>query len=51
MKFSEHRLLHLWACGLRHIALQAVVNPQRVFELADTLEPMSEDLRRAFRGL
>jgi len=41
---SPERLLGLWARGLRQIALQAAVNPQRVFDLAETLEPMLDEL-------
>lgn len=42
---TDRELLELWARGLRQMALQAAVDPQRVFELAETLEPMLLDLQ------
>ena len=40
MQNRERRMLLLLHRGLTQIALLAVSDPQRVFELADTLEPM-----------
>lgn len=40
----EQRLLKLWQRAFTQIALYAAVDAQRVFELAETMDPMLEIL-------
>lgn len=44
---NERRLLLLFHRAFTQVALLAVCDPQRVFELADTLEPMALETGRA----
>jgi len=42
--FDPHKLLLLWQRAFTQISLYAAVDAQRVFELADSMEPMLDAL-------